>query len=96
MADIPTNMLGRPVVVFEYTNWRGETEVRRVVVDRVVWMDEPDYGYKPGWFLIAWDLKKKAMRQFSFDPERMRPAETAFEGRLPLSGHGVNILMVVR
>jgi hypothetical protein len=93
---IPAKLLGRPLAVFEYTNWRHETELRRVVPDRIVWLDDPGYGYKPGWFLIAWDLKKKAMRQFLFDPAVMRPAETALDGREPVSSHGVNILMVVR
>lgn len=92
--SVPAHLLGRPLAEFQYTNWRGETEFRRVVPDRIVWMDEPDYGYKAGWFLIAWDLKRDAMRQFSLDPERMRPFDTGM--RNPVSTHGVNILLQVR
>lgn len=90
-SQMPTYLLGRVIAEFEYNNWRGETEVRRVIPDRIVWMDAPDYGYKPGWFLIAWDMKRGAMRQFSFDPERMRPAQEDGQ-RVALSVNGVNIL----
>lgn len=96
MSGVPSNMQGRPLAEFQYTNWRGETEFRRVVPDRVVWMDEPDYGYKPGFFLIAWDIKRGALRQFSLDPERMRPVDSEGNGRQPMSPHGVNILLKVR
>jgi predicted DNA-binding transcriptional regulator YafY len=88
---IPAYLLGRIIAEFEYTNWRGETEVRTIIPDRVVWMDTPDFGYKPGWFLIGWDMKRKAFRQFAFDPERMRPSEADGQ-RIALSVHGTNIL----
>lgn len=93
---MPLTLLGRHIATFEYTNWKGETEVRKVVPDRVVWMDEPDYGYKPGWFLIAWDLKRKAFRQFALTPEHMRPNDSDPMGREQITGHGVNVLLQVR
>lgn len=92
---VPVSLLGRVICTFEYTNWRNETEVRRVVPDRVSWMDEPGFGYAPGWFLVGWDLHKDAMRQYSLDPARMRPINDAGE-RTPLSSHGINILLQVR
>lgn len=86
---VPSHMLGRHVATFTYTNWKGETQVRKVVPDRVVWLNDPDYGYKPGWFLQAWCLDRDALREFSLDPAHMMPGA-------PLSTHGVNILLQVR
>lgn len=99
--SIPTNLLGRRTCEFAYTNWQGETERRRVVPDRVVWMDDPGFGYKAGWFLIAWDMQREALRQFVFDPKRMRPIDEREPGplnigRVPLSAHGINILLQAR
>jgi hypothetical protein len=89
--NMPAYLLGRSITTFQYTNWRGETEVRRVVPGRIVWLDDPGYGYKAGWFLIAWDMQRKGFRQFSLDPSRMKPTEKDGE-RVGLSVHGTNIL----
>lgn len=93
---IPLSMLGKHISTFLYTNYKGETEVRKVIADRVVWMDDPGFGYEPGWFLLGWCLSARAMRQFRFDPERMRPNDTDEKGREWLSAHGSNILLQVR
>lgn len=91
MADVPAHLIGRSLAVFEYTNWRGETAVRRVIPDRVVWDEAPGYGYRPGLFLVGWCLTKGAERRFSMDPKHMRKPDNA-----AMSAHGVNILLQVR
>lgn len=82
-------------ITFEYTNWEGKVSTRHVEVDRLVWLDDPGFGYEPGVFLIGRDMDKegKPFRQFS--PARMRPA-LADESRVPFSGAGVNILATIR
>lgn len=78
--------------VFEYTNHRGDVGNRTVMVDRIVWMDDPGYGYEPGWFVIGVDLDRKEQRQFRLGGgEHARPS-----GDFPISAHGRNILVAVR
>lgn len=76
---------------FEYTNHRGEVAVRTVMVERISWIDEPDFGYKPGWFATGLCLDRKAIRSFALDPAHMRPVPGD-----AISTHGRNILCVVR
>lgn len=50
-------------LVFTYTNWRGKTEVRTVIPQRV-WYGTTDWYTDPHWFLRAFDFDKQADRDF--------------------------------
>jgi len=78
-------------VTFEYTNHEGVTSVRTVMIDRISWWDEPDFGYAPGWFATGFCLDRQAIRSFKMDPAHMRPVPG-----VPLSGFGHFILAQVR
>lgn len=62
-------MSGWPEMVSEvveilYTNYRGETDRRRVVPKRI-WFGETDWHPEPQWLLDAVDLAKDAERSFA-------------------------------
>lgn len=59
-------------LVFLYTNYKGETEVRHVIPERV-WFGVTPYHPDPQWFLGAFDLDRKADRNFAFK-DVVRPA----------------------
>lgn len=51
-------------VTFHYTNYRGETAVRRVTPKRVWFGATPEHP-EIQWFLDAWDHVKSADRSFA-------------------------------
>lgn len=51
-------------LVFYYTNWRGQTDLRRVRPVRV-WHGKSGFHAQPQWFLAAYDLDRRAQRDFA-------------------------------
>ncbi|WP_287310864.1 hypothetical protein [Mesorhizobium sp.] len=60
-------------LTFHYKNYRGEHSERRVL-PRGFRFGTSEFHPKPQWLLIAYDLDKKALREFSF--EEIRCPET--------------------
>lgn len=65
---------------FQYTNHKGETEVRTVRPIRMEPIDNPALsgnphlaGYPGGWFLVAFDPSRNAERSFRISYDRMKP-----------------------
>lgn len=54
------------VVEFNYTNYRGVTEIRRVVPRGTFFGNTEHHPGKSQWFLRAWCLERQAMRMFAF------------------------------
>jgi len=52
------------VVSVVYTNYRGETAVRRIV-PKSIWFGATDWHPTPGWLLDAYDVEKAAERSFA-------------------------------
>jgi hypothetical protein len=53
-------------MTFMYKNWRGETSRRRVLPS-MFYFGSTEWHNKPQWFLRAFDLDKREMRNFAFD-----------------------------
>jgi predicted DNA-binding transcriptional regulator YafY len=53
------------VVEFVYTNYRGVTEIRRVVPQNI-WFGATQWHPKRQWFLSAWCLERQAHRDFAW------------------------------
>ncbi len=53
-----------PALVFEYTNWKGETAVRRVKPIEI-WYGKTEYHPQEQWLLKALDLEKGEERNFA-------------------------------
>lgn len=47
-----------------YTNWKGETRERRII-PRAIWYGSTKYHTEPQWLVSAFDMEKKAMRDFA-------------------------------
>ena len=54
----------KEAVAILYTNYRGETSVRRIVPKRI-WFGKTDWHPEDQWILDAYDLEKKADRGFA-------------------------------
>jgi hypothetical protein len=72
-----------PVVAFfKYKNHRGEVADRRVRVETIGWIEEPGFGYEPGWFISGHCLDKGDRRSFAFvnivRPDNGRSAHTGY------------------
>jgi hypothetical protein len=53
-------------VVIDYTNWRGERAMRRIVPKEIVFCPQgTEFHIAPGWFLRARDVDKGGMRDFA-------------------------------
>lgn len=50
---------------FFYTNYKGETRLRRVANPKLIYLRDPGFGYQAGWFLHGHDLDKNEMRSFA-------------------------------
>lgn len=46
------------MIEFEYKNHRDEIETRTVEPISLDYLNEPGYGYSPGWFLTAKDFSR--------------------------------------
>ena len=51
-------------VSIDYTNWRGERAVRRVVPWEIVWSSN-EWHPQEQWLLRAYDIEKKQTRYFA-------------------------------
>ena len=51
-------------IVFNYTNWRGETSIRRVHPQNI-WFGESEWHSGAQWFLRGLDLEKNQLRDFA-------------------------------
>jgi hypothetical protein len=58
------NLLGKPPICFTYTNWRGETRLRRAI-PYFVWHRATEHHPEPQWIMCAWDLEKMEQRSFA-------------------------------
>jgi predicted DNA-binding transcriptional regulator YafY len=56
--------LAEQAVEIEYTNYRGESALRRVVPMRI-WFGESEWHKGPQWFMDALDLDRQAERSFA-------------------------------
>lgn len=54
----------RTIVTIRYTNWKGETGVRRIVPQRV-YFSSSEWHPEPQWIMDALDLEKGAERSFA-------------------------------
>lgn len=54
------------VVEFTYENYRGVTEIRRVVPQGTLFGTTLHHPGKKQWFLRAWCLERQAQRYFAF------------------------------
>ncbi|MFZ4100006.1 MAG: WYL domain-containing protein [Chlamydiia bacterium] len=52
------------LVVIDYTNWRGERALRRIQPQSIQF-GTTEWHPKPQWLLVAWDLDREALREFS-------------------------------
>jgi hypothetical protein len=57
-------LLGKPPICFTYTNWRGETRLRRAI-PYFVWHRATEHHPEPQWIMCAWDLEKMEQRSFA-------------------------------
>lgn len=61
-------------ILLDYTNWRGERGVRRVVPIRCEY-GANEWHKTPQWLMIGWDLEKQAERTFALSGiHSMQPA----------------------
>ncbi len=52
---------------FRYTNHRGETADREIIVESLDYLRAPGFDYEPGWFITGFDGEKNVRRSFSLD-----------------------------
>jgi predicted DNA-binding transcriptional regulator YafY len=51
-------------VWIDYTNWRGERGIRHIRPQELLWLST-EYHREPQWLLHAWDVEKRAKRDFA-------------------------------
>lgn len=74
--------VGGDILEFGYTNWRGECGVRHAI-PRKVWFGSTEWHPEPQWLLTAFDVEKKAERDFAL-VDMGHPAS-------PAEGEGVRV-----
>lgn len=62
--DSPENAPNPAQIRMIYTNWRGETDLRRITPQRLYW-GEVEWHPGPQWLLEALDLDKGETRTFA-------------------------------
>ena len=63
--DIPLpNIEKEKVVRILYTNYRGETTIRRIIPERI-WFGETEWHQERQWLLDAFDIDKSQRRSFA-------------------------------
>ena len=62
--DENTREPDKATVSIVYTNYRGETGLRRIIPKRI-WFGGTDWHPEEQWLLDAYDVKKKADRSFA-------------------------------
>jgi predicted DNA-binding transcriptional regulator YafY len=65
-ASIPIESLQghSRLVSFTYTNWRGETGLRKVLPVMIMF-GSTEFHPEPQWLLVAYDLNRQAQRTFA-------------------------------
>ena len=53
-----------PTLEFEYKNWKGETNIRKVIPYKN-WFGSTEFHTEEQWFLHAFDVDKKEDRNFA-------------------------------
>lgn len=53
------------VVEIDYTNWRGERSIRKIVPMRIAW-ENSEWHPETQWILEAIDIEKQENRSFAF------------------------------
>jgi hypothetical protein len=101
----PTNESPAPqadevVARITYTNWRGETSVRRIIPKSVRY-GSTEWHPEPQWLLLAWDDDKKADREFALKDfgAPQHPVEglrEALRWALPLAETALNAVRLER
>lgn len=57
-------LYGGACIAFEYTNWKGRKGKRRIIVDAMIYGEQPHHeGVQ--WFIRAFDLDKQSIRTFA-------------------------------
>lgn len=83
MTNLEVQDLERPMLVFQYRNWRDEVAERRVIPQRV-WWGTTEWHPHGCWLLTAYDLDRTAMRDFDIRginaPELF--GKVGFQGRV--------------
>ncbi|MGV8142096.1 MAG: hypothetical protein ACP5NS_00490 [Candidatus Pacearchaeota archaeon] len=51
-------------VLILYTNWRGETSIRRIIPKEIVFVST-EWHKEEQWCLVAFDVEKQADRTFA-------------------------------
>lgn len=64
VTDKPTSVLPEIPAEFVYKNYKGEVEVRRVF-PRGLWYGSTDWHPEKQWFIHAYDLERKGLRDFA-------------------------------
>lgn len=91
----PERTSGAPITI-TYTNWRGDTEVRRIIPRRI-WWGSTEWHPEPQWLLTAFDVDKQAERDFAlkdFDqPITVQDAARVMRGGevVVVDGHAYNL-----
>jgi len=53
-----------PILQFEYTNWKGETSLRKVIPYKF-WFGSTEFHKEEQWMLHAYDIDKGEERNFA-------------------------------
>jgi hypothetical protein len=77
LSPAPAQAQDVPPLVFDYTNWRGETGTRRAIPLRI-YHGATEWHPEPQWLLEARDVDKDAVRAFAI--KDMRPAQAQDAG----------------
>lgn len=72
-------------LTISYTNWRGETSLRRIIPKGVRYGSTP-WHPEPQWLLLAWDEEKRATREFAM--KDFGPGERPGGATVPEAGEG--------
>jgi len=59
-----SSLVNKEELIFNYVNWKGEEGQRRVSPVRV-WFGATEFHVSRQWFMLAYDLDKKQMRDFT-------------------------------
>jgi hypothetical protein len=58
------NLMNEQTVTIEYTNWRGEKGMRKILPEKI-YFGSTEWHKEPQWLLRALDLEKNASRDFA-------------------------------
>lgn len=81
--------LRTPVVRMVYTNWREETELRRVQ-PKQIWWGSTRWHPEPGWTMRAFDCDRRADRDFALAQTDFADVETWAKGLTARREHGAH------